>query len=128
MKTDLSLIKYTIVSLNIIELNSSDSLAVVYYNKSLRTNSQIKQLKAYDYSTLGDMNFDDANYRAAGAYYDSTMTNMKINSKPYRVIKKKRENLDDVIYYEDIAQVNDSILNLISLSDADRLAIFTAYH
>nr|WP_241480668.1 hypothetical protein [Psychroserpens mesophilus] len=107
--------------------NNSDSLAVVYYNKSLRTNTGDKQLKAYDYSTLGDMNFDSANYRVAGAYYDSTMTNQKLNSKPYRVIKKKRENLDDVIYYEDIAQVNDSILNLVSLSEADRLAVFTAY-
>lgn len=107
--------------------NASDSLAVAYYNKSLRTNTGDKQLKAFDYSTLGDMNFDKANYRVAGAYYDSTMTNQKLNSKPYRVIKKKRENLDDVIYYEDIAHVNDSILNLVNLSDADRLAIFTEY-
>ncbi|WCO01622.1 type IX secretion system periplasmic lipoprotein PorW/SprE [Psychroserpens ponticola] len=107
--------------------NASDSMAVVYYNKSLRTNTGDKLLKSYDYSTLGDMNFDEANYRAAGAYYDSTMTNQKLNSKPYRVIKKKRENLEDVIYYEDIAQDNDSILNLVSLSDADRLEIFTAY-
>ena len=107
--------------------NTSDSLAIVYYNKSLRTNTGDKQLKAFDYTTLGDMSFDEANYRVAGAYYDSTMTNLKLNSKPYRVIKKKRENLDDVIYYEDVAQVNDSILNLVSLSDADRLAIFTEY-
>ncbi|MBR9846099.1 MAG: hypothetical protein GYB35_08330, partial [Algicola sp.] len=107
--------------------NNSDSLAKAYYNKSLRTNTGDKQLKAFDYSTLGDMNFDEANYRVAGAYYDSTMTNQKLNSKPYRTIKKKRDNLDDVIYYEDIAQVNDSILNLVSLSEADRLAIFTEY-
>ncbi len=107
--------------------NESDSMAVVYYNKSLRTNTGDKQLKSFEYTTLGDMNFDEANYRIAGAYYDSTMTNLKLNSKPFRVIKKKRENLDDVIYYEDIAQVNDSILNLVSLSEADRLAIFTEY-
>ncbi len=107
--------------------NTSDSLAMAYYNKSLRTNTGDKQLRALDYATLGDMNFDNANYRIAGAYYDSTMTNQKLNSKPYRIIKKKRENLEDVILYEDIAQVNDSILNLVSLSDADRLAIFTEY-
>ncbi len=107
--------------------NGGDSTAIAYYNKSLRTNSGDQQLLAYNYSTLGDMNFDEANYRAAGAYYDSTMTHQKRNSKPYRVIKKKRENLDDVIYYEEIAQVNDSILNLVSLSEADRLALFTEY-
>ena len=107
--------------------NDSDSLALTYYNKSLRTNSPDKILKAKNYETIGDMNFDNADYKNAGAYYDSTMTSMTKNSKPYRIIKRKRENLDDVIYYEDIAKVNDSILNLVALSDADRLTLFEAH-
>ncbi|WP_298755364.1 tetratricopeptide repeat protein [uncultured Psychroserpens sp.] len=107
--------------------NQSDSLAVAYYNKSLRTNLGDKELMSRDYATLGDMSFDDAQYKMAGAYYDSTMTNMKLNSKPYRVIKRKRENLEDVIYYEDIAQAHDSILKLVNMSDDDRLAYFTTY-
>ncbi len=107
--------------------NQNDSLSLAYYNKSLRATSGDKELKSRDYETLGDMFFDYAEYKTAGAYYDSTMTNMKLNSKPYRVIKRKRENLDDVIYYEDIAQANDSILNLVNLSEADRLAYFTEY-
>ena len=107
--------------------NQSDSLAVAYYNKSLRSQSTDKELRAIDYTTLGDMNFDKAEFKLAGAYYDSTMNNMVLNSKPYRTIKRKRENLDDVIRYEDIAQANDSILNLASLSKEDQLAIFTNY-
>nr|WP_321234009.1 hypothetical protein [uncultured Psychroserpens sp.] len=107
--------------------NQRDSMAFAYYNKSLRTNLGDKELQARDYATLGDMSFDDAEYKIAGAYYDSTMTNMKLNSKPYRVIKRKRENLEDVIYYEDVAQVNDSILRLVNLSDTDRLAYFKTY-
>ena len=107
--------------------NKSDSLAVAYYNKSLRSQTTDKPLRAEDYVTLGDMNFDKAEYKIAGAYYDSTMNNMVLNSKPYRTIKRKRENLDDVIYYEDIARVNDSILNLASLSKEDQLALFTEF-
>ena len=107
--------------------NDSDTIAEVYYNKSLRTDTQDKQLKAYNYTTLGDMSFDRALYKNAGAYYDSTMTNLKLNSKPYRIIKRKRDNLDDVIYYEAIAQANDSILNLVNMSEADRLAFFTEF-
>ncbi|MCD2258213.1 hypothetical protein KWG70_03225 [Psychroserpens sp. XSD401] len=107
--------------------NQSDSLAVAYYNKSLRTNLGDKELMSRDYATLGDMSFDDAQYKMAGAYYDSTMTNMKLNSKPYRVVKRKRENLEDVIYYEDIAQSHDSILRLVNMSDDDRLTYFTTY-
>ena len=45
----------------------------------------------------------------------------------YRAIKRKRDNLDDVIHYEDVAQRNDSILRLVNLSEADRLAYFTEY-
>ena len=107
--------------------NKRDSMAVAYYNKSLRKTAGDKQLKSRDYVTLGNMNFDEAEYKIAGAYYDSTLTNMVLNSKPYRVIKRKRENLEDVIFYEDIAQANDSILNLVSLSEEDRLAYFTDY-
>ena len=107
--------------------NERDSLAVAYYNKALRTNLGGKELKSRDYLILGDMSFDKANYKAAGAYYDSTMTNMKLNSKPYRIVKRKRENLEDVIYYENIARVNDSILRLASMSSEERLSYFTAY-
>ncbi len=70
------------------------------------------------------MYFDRTNYKLAGAYYDSTMTAMQLNTKPFRIIKRKRENLDDVIYYEDIAQTNDSILNVISLPKEEQLALY----
>lgn len=105
----------------------SDSLADAYYNKSLRTNSADKILLSKDYVTLGDMSFDKNQYKTAGAYYDSTLTNMVENSKPYRIIKRKRESLEDVIYYEGIAQTNDSILRLVRMPEADRLAYFTEY-
>ena len=107
--------------------NQSDSLAVTYYNKSLRTDSRDKQLKARNYEILGDMNFDKSVYSLAGQYYDSTMINLALNSKPYRVIKRKRDNLEDVIYYEVIAQTNDSILNLVNLPEADRLIYFESF-
>ncbi|GAA3588203.1 tetratricopeptide repeat protein [Flavivirga amylovorans] len=104
--------------------NQSDSLATAYYNKSLRTNSRDKLLKARNYEILGDMNFDKSIYKAAGEYYDSTLGTLVLNSKPYRVIKRKRDNLEDVIYYEAKAQVNDSILRLVNFSEADRLTFF----
>ncbi|HLV39119.1 hypothetical protein [Xanthomarina sp.] len=104
-----------------------DSLAVEYYNRSLRTNSRDIKLKATNYEILGDYFFEYSEYKIAGAYYDSTMTNMVNNSKPFRIIKRKRDNLDDVIYYEDIAFVNDSIINLAKLSPDEQLAYFTDY-
>ncbi len=107
--------------------NASDSLAVAYYNKSLRTPSRDRQLKARNYQILGDINFDKSQYREAGAYFDSTMNNLVLNSKLYRIIKRKRDNLEDVIFYEDVAQVNDSILRLVNLPEAERLAYFETF-
>lgn len=107
--------------------DGSDSLATAYYNKALRTPTQDKLLRAYAYETLGNMNFDKAEYKIAGAYYDSTMNNLVLNTKPYRIIEKKRKNLDDVIYYEEIATTNDSILNLVAMSSDEREAYFGSY-
>ncbi|NNK87005.1 MAG: hypothetical protein HKO90_01860 [Flavobacteriaceae bacterium] len=105
----------------------SDSIATTYYNKSLRAGSNDKFLNARNYMILGDMNFDKAVYRTAGAYYDSTMLNLEKNTKLFRSIKRKRDNLDDVIYYEDIAIRNDSILSLVDMTEDERLAYFKAY-
>ncbi|WP_282122608.1 tetratricopeptide repeat protein [Algibacter mikhailovii] len=105
----------------------SDSLAIAYYNKSLRTNSQDSYLKAKNYETLGDMYFDGSVYADAGEYYDSTMSVLPLNSKPYRVIKRKRDNLNDVIFYEGVARVNDSVLNLVHMPDDQRSKYFNNY-
>ncbi|MCB0387318.1 MAG: hypothetical protein KDD23_00725, partial [Winogradskyella sp.] len=86
-----------------------------------------KRLKAINYEILGDYFFDYTEYKIAGAYYDSTMLNMKKDTKPYRIMKRKRDNLDDVIYYEDIAFANDSIISLTTLSKDEQLAFFQDY-
>ncbi|TYA74107.1 type IX secretion system periplasmic lipoprotein PorW/SprE [Seonamhaeicola marinus] len=107
--------------------NGSDSIATAYFNKSLKERSPDKTLTAKNYEILGDMNFDKSLYRDAGLYYDSTMGSLVKDSKPFRIIKRKRDNLEDVIYYEGIAQVNDSVLHLVNLSEADRVAHFEAF-
>ncbi len=105
----------------------SIGLAVDYYNKSLRTPSNNTYLQSLDYQTLGNINFDAALYEVAGAYYDSTLQKLPENSREFRLIRRKRENLDDVIYYENLAREADSILYLASLSEAEQLEYFTKY-
>ncbi|RFN59144.1 type IX secretion system periplasmic lipoprotein PorW/SprE [Marixanthomonas ophiurae] len=101
--------------------------AVGYYNKSIKENSPDKILQSKNYETLAIINFDATNYKTAGAYYDSTLTNLEVNTKKHRRITKKRENLDDVIKYEDIATENDSIIRFANMSEAEQLAYFTDY-
>jgi tetratricopeptide (TPR) repeat protein len=108
---------------------NSDSIqtAVIYYNESIQAFTEDKVLQAVNYQTLAEINFDDAEYKIAGSYYDSTLTNLVENTRQWRRIKKKRENLDDVIKYEDIATLNDSILRIASMSEAEQLAYFTDF-
>ena len=105
----------------------STSLAIDYYNRSLREPNQNLYLQSLDYQTLGNINFDAANFEVAGAYYDSTLQKLAQNTREYRLIKKKRDNLNDVIFYENQAANNDSILYLASLSEEEQLKIFRDY-
>ncbi|APG60824.1 tetratricopeptide repeat protein [Christiangramia salexigens] len=105
----------------------STALAVEYYNKSLRSPSSDVYLKSINYEILANIEFDQANYETAGKYYDSTLTYMSPELLEFRSIKKKRENLEDVIRYERIADETDSILSLSKLSEEDQIAYFKDY-
>jgi len=98
-----------------------------YYNKSLRSVSQDNYLMAVNYRNLAAIYFEDAKYKTAGKYYDSTMTKLDMKSREYFAIKKKRENLDDVIKYEDIIHSNDSILKVVAMNDNDRRNFYEAH-
>lgn len=101
--------------------------AIVNYNKSLKAQSLDKYLLASDYRNLGEIYFYKAKYQTAGVYYDSTLVLLDNRSREFKAIKKKRDNLVDVIKYEGIAQRNDSILNVVGLSESDRVAFYNDY-
>jgi tetratricopeptide (TPR) repeat protein len=101
--------------------------AVKNYNESLKAQSLDNYLLASNYRNLGEIYFYKAKYQTAGHYYDSTLALLKPRTREFNAFKKKRDNLDDVIKYEGIAQRNDSILNVASLSDADKIAFYEEY-
>ena len=102
----------------------SDSLALVYFNKSLRATQNEPKLNALNYENLAEYNFDENEYKSAGAYYDSVLTNLSENTKKFRATKKKLDNLEDVIKYEDIVQHSDSVITLYEMSPEERVAYF----
>ncbi|RYY30237.1 MAG: gliding motility protein, partial [Sphingobacteriaceae bacterium] len=98
--------------------------ATVYYNKSLRAKPKDKYLSATDYKSIGEISFEEARYVAASKYYDSTMVYLDPRGREFKAVKKKRDNLADVIKYETIAQANDSILHVVSLSESGRVSYY----
>lgn len=105
----------------------SDSLALLYFNKSLRATQNEPKLNALNYENLAEYNFDGNNYKVAGAYYDSVLTNLAENTKKYRSVKKKLDNLEDVITYEDIVQYADSVITLYKMPEDEQIAYFENY-
>ena len=101
-----------------------DSLGIVYYNKSLRRNQEDKVLNALNYLDLAEYHFDERDYRGAGGYYDSVLQNMNEKQRDYRLIKKKRDNLEDVIKYEDIVEYTDSVLDIYEMNPDKRKIYF----
>jgi hypothetical protein len=104
--------------------NNKSKIAENYYNKSNKPLSQDNYLVASNYRNIAEIYFKDAEYKIAGKYYDSTLLRLDNKSREYRKFKKKRENLDDVIKYETIAQVNDSILYVFSMNEVEKIAYY----
>ena len=105
----------------------STRLATEFYNKSLKEPSKDNYLRSLNYETLGNINFDKALYKEASAYYDSTLTMIPNNSRDYFFVQRKRDNLAEVIYYEEIATKNDSILRFVAMPEDERVDYFTRY-
>ena len=97
------------------------------YNKSLKSKTGDTYTIASNYRNLADIYFNAAKYPMAGKYYDSTLVQLNARSREHKFIKKKRENLVDVIKYEGIAGRNDSILNVVGLSESERIAYYEKY-
>lgn len=107
--------------------NNKNQIAKKHYNKSIKAVSGDKYLTASNYRNLGEIYFREADYKTAGKYYDSTLINLNDRTREHRKIKKKRDNLEDVIKYETIAQQNDSILSVVAMNDFDRKAYYSNY-
>ena len=106
---------------------NNQDLAFEFYNASLKSKSTDPYLLASDYRNLGNMYFKNTDYSTAAKYYDSTLVKLDIKTREYIRIKKVRKDLDEVIAFELIAKRNDSILNVVSMSEPDRILYFEDY-
>ncbi len=102
-------------------------IAEKFYNKSLRTRGEDSYLAASNYRNLAYIYFKKAQFKTSGQYYDSTLVQLDAKSREHMFIKKKRENLDEVIKQEALVFRNDSILNMLSLSKSDQISFYETH-
>ena len=94
--------------------------AIKDYNMSLKVNKTNEYIKVSNYNKLANIYYQKKQFETAGMYYDSTMVYMNPMSREYVQVKRKRNNLVDIVRYEKIARTNDSILSLVGKDDAQR--------
>ena len=100
-------------------------LAVENFVKSILTKNAQNFQKGISYETLGNLFFKEANYKKAGAYYDSVLqVSGGIKNTRIRRISNKLENLEDVLVFEEKIKRNDSILHLLSMNPAGQVLFF----
>jgi tetratricopeptide (TPR) repeat protein len=109
------------------EKRNNKTLAKKEYNLSLKKKTEDTYLIASNYRNLADLYFIESKFVKAGNYYDSTLVQLKPRTREFNLIKKKRENLEDVIKYEAISQTNDSIISLYKMSGSERTAYFETH-
>ncbi|WP_227873880.1 type IX secretion system periplasmic lipoprotein PorW/SprE [Flavobacterium nackdongense] len=106
---------------------NDQELAKEFYNASLKSKSPDKYLIASNYRNLGNMYFKNTDYSKAAKYYDSTLVKLEVKTREHIHITKVRKDLDEVIGLELIAKTNDSILNVVAMTDANRVAYYEDY-
>jgi len=107
--------------------NDIQKSALHFYNASLKKGTKDTYLVASNYRNIGEMYFRNTEYQKAAKYYDSTLTKLDLKTREYIYIQKTRKNLDEVIEFEAISKRNDSILDVVSLNESDRVSYFENY-
>lgn len=114
--------------IGIIEQENSTESAIANFKKSLKSNSENNLQKELSYEALGNLYFDKAEFMVAGAYYDSILNITKSeNTKRMRRLLRNRNNLNEIILYENSSKINDSILAVVALGEEERIAFFNAH-
>ncbi|MEK9612311.1 MAG: hypothetical protein VW080_00110 [Flavobacteriaceae bacterium] len=112
---------------NIYLEEKQDSLALVYFNRSLNSNSIDSYTQIENYRNLADYNFERGNYLETGSYLDKLLPFFEESSIDFKKLMRKRDNLSEVIQYEQVLKETDSIIRLISMSEQNQRSFFENY-
>ena len=101
-----------------------DSLALVYFDRSIDSPYLDPYTQIENNKDLADYHFKEGNYFISGNYLDKLLPLFDETSLAFKKIKRKRENLSGVIFYEQNIKKTDSIIYLMTLSKKEQLIYF----
>lgn len=101
-----------------------DSLALVYFDRSIDSPYLDPYTQIENNKDLADYHFKEGNYFISGNYLNKLLPLFDETSLAFKKIKRKRENLSEVIFYEQNIKQTDSIIYLMTLSKKEQLIYF----
>ena len=101
-----------------------DSLAIQFYNKSLRSPGVDAPTRMANYRELADYYFENGVYLNTGAYLDSLLRVIPVEGRLKKTVQRERDGLDEVIALETVIRSTDSILTLTAMSKEEQLAYY----
>lgn len=111
-------IYYALGSIAYNEMRDDDALW--YFKQSIATSTSNDNQKSISYLAVADIYFDKPDYRNAQLYYDSAMVNLPHEYPDYQGIRRKAENLTDLVNCIETIQTQDSLQRLAKMSEAER--------
>src|SRR6056300_11368 len=104
-----------------------DSLALASFDRSLESSFLDSYTEIQNYEDLAAYYFDIGSYLKTGIYLDKLLPFFDESTTRFKRLKRERENLSDVIKYEETVQQTDSILALLALSKTEQLNYFELF-
>lgn len=114
----LDIIYYTLGEIS--EREKNEPIAIANYKLSVANSTQNPKQKALSYLKLGEISFEQANYEASGAYYDSTMITLPKDYKDYTVIESRKKTLETLVGYIRTIQREDSLQRVAKMTESQR--------
>jgi tetratricopeptide (TPR) repeat protein len=76
--------------------------------------------KAISCLKLGELYFQELDYKNSQIYYDTCMMFLPYNYENYREIKRNADNLSELVLHVNIVEFQDSVQKIALLTDAER--------
>ncbi len=97
--------------------------AIANLEKSLRYSAGNRSQRAEAYYTLADLYFETENFIKAKNYFDSTLQVLPNTDERYARVENLSENLSEIAANLEVIVLNDSLLAISKLSEAEKLEL-----
>ncbi len=97
-----------------------DDEAIWYFKQSIATSTVNNNQKSISYLTVADIYFEKPDYSNAQLYYDSALIDLPHEYPNYQEIRRKSENLTDLVNCIETIHREDSLQKLAKMSEKER--------